>query len=457
MSSADRLRPSDAARERPDAPALADDAGVLPWRAVGDEVRRRAAALRAAGLEPARGDRVLVSPTPSREGALTLLALLELDATFALAHPRWSPREHAEAVARTAPRLVLDDARVRAAYPPTERAPEPLAIIFTSGSTGRAKGVRLSRAALAAAARAHAAALPWQPDDRWLLAMPLAHVGGLSILTRALWARAAVAVGPARFDPAALVAAAARHDATLLSLVPTMLERLLAAQRPPPPRLRAALLGGAACPPELLARGRAAGWPLLPTYGTSETCAQVCTQRLGDERPDGVGPPLPGLSVRIVDGEIQVAGPTLLDGFLDEVEPPLEDGWYRTGDLGHLDDAGHLHVTGRADQRIVSGGENVDPLEVERALRSHPAVADACVVGVPDRRWGQRVAAAVVAPGADEASLLHHLRDRLAGFKHPRRWVFLDALPATPSGKTDRAAVRSLLRGEPGGSQRPYR
>lgn len=476
------LRASEAARAAPDRLALVDDAGALTWAQVADEVRRRGARLRAAGLAP--GDRALVVPTPSREGALTLLSLLELGSELVLAHPRWTPSERAAAVARTEPRLVLEDGRIVSQIPSgsagrpidgrgvdasggarrprspavaAPRAPEgaprsdspavasPRVIVFTSGSTGRPKAVRIAGRALEAAAEAHARALPWRPEDRWLLAMPLAHVGGLSILTRALWARAAVAIGPSRFSPEGLVDAAARHRATLVSLVPTMLEDLLDAALAPPPTVRAALLGGAACPPARLARGRAAGWPLLPTYGTSETCAQVCTQRLGDERPDGVGPPLPGVSVRVVDGEIQVAGPTVTDGLLD-APAPFDGAWVRTGDRGLLDDEGHLHVRGRLDERIVSGGENVDPLEVEHALLAHPAVRAACVVGVPDERWGQRVAAAVVRrEPVEPAELEDHLRARLAGFKRPRAWRIVDALPRTPSGKTDRAAVRAWL------------
>lgn len=409
----------EAAREAPTRIALVDDDGALTWAEV------------AARLPPPGAPPVVLTAHARRADVLRIWSLLDAGVPFALLHARWTAAE------RAAARRRLEAA-----------APTAQAVVFTSGSTGRPKGVCLSAAALGAAAEAHARALPWAPGDRWLLAMPLGHVGGLSILMRALWSRGAVALGQEGFAPDTFCDDLARLEVTLLSLVPTMLDRLLERGVAPPPRLRAALLGGAACPAELLARGREAGWPLLPTYGTSETCAQVATQRLEDPRPEGVGPALPGVSLRIRDDHVEVSGPTLFDGFLDDPTPEGSSPgtWYRTGDLGRLDADGCLHVLGRSDDRIVSGGENVDPLEVEAALRSHPAVRDACVVGVPDPRWGQRVAAMIVGDVEPEV-LRAHLAPRLAGFKHPRRWARADALPVAASGKVDRRAVRAQLSG----------
>ncbi len=463
-----------AAREAGEREAWIDEAGPLTSEALAGAAREAAA--RWPALSP--GDRVLITPRLDRESALALLALLDARATVVLAHPRWSEAERAAVAQRTRPRLVLDGGRPLlwgepsdssrdgprrdVSRPPAssrEREGEamgereladpcaPAVIVFTSGTSGVPKGVCLSRAALVAATAAHAAALPWTERDRWLLAMPLAHVGGLLVVLRCLAARRAVVLGPDRFEPRALLEVAARGEATLMSLVPAMLERLLPA--PPPPSVRAVLLGGAACPPELLARGRAAGWPLLPTYGLSECTAQVCTQRLGGERARGVGPPLPGIEVRVREGVIEVRGPTRMDGYLDE--PPLaREEWVRTGDLGALDEEGHLHVFGRADDVIVTGGENVDPLAVEEALRAHPEVDAACVVGVDDVRWGQAVVALIVArdpasPPSDEA-LRSHLEARVASYARPRRWVFVDSLPLNASGKLDRRAARERAR-----------
>ena len=425
-----------AARDAPDRVALVDDDGELTFAELLREVEARADTF---AIEPGR--RALIVPSPTRAGVLGVLALLERGAPIVLAHPRWTPVERADAIARTDPALVLEDDRVVERRDASARG-QPGVIVFTSGSQGRPKAVELGPDALAAAARAHAAALLWEPEDRWLLAMPLAHVGGLSILTRALVARRTVVLGPPRFDPDGLREAIARHRVTLLSLVPTMLARLLPG--PPPEALRAVLVGGAACPDPLLARARAEGWPVLPTYGLTEGCAQLCTQRLEDPRPSGVGPPLPGVELRVVDGAIEIRGASVMRGFLDDPTPWQPDGWYRTGDIGSLDVDGHLHVAGRADDRIVTGGENVDPSEVEAVLFAHPRVSEACVVGLPDPTWGQVVGAMVMGE-IDESSLSRYSAEHLASFKRPRVWAFVDRLPVLPSGKIDRTEVRARL------------
>ncbi len=418
--------------------ALIDREGALSFREL--HARARDQLARWPALRP--GDRVLITPRVDRESVVSIAALLEARATIVLAHPRWSAAERDRVIARARPRLVIDERAYGRDAEPIESTAGGV-IVFTSGTSGEPKGVCLSRAALIASAHAHSAALPWREDDRWLLAMPLAHVGGLGVVVRCLVARRAIALGPSSFDPGALLAEARDHAATLVSLVPTMLARILPS--PPPPSVRAVLLGGAACPSELLARGRAAGWPLLPTYGLSECCAQVCTQRLDATRARGVGPPLPGVELRIERGGIEVRGPTRMDGYLGE--PPLApDAWLRTGDLGAIDEEGHLHVLGREDDRIVSGGENVDPLAVEEALALHPAVESACVVGIPDPEWGERVCAFVVSADPSPAviaSLRAHLTERVASFAVPKEWRFVEAQPLLANGKVDRRALRA--------------
>jgi len=317
---------------------------------------------------------------------------------------------------------------------------DPLAILFTSGTTGRAKGAVLPAAAFAAAADASAQNLGWRDDDRWLLALTPAHVGGLSILVRCLRARRAVVVGPVTPETIA------RHRATLVSLVPTQAQRLLDSGWTPPPHLRALLLGGGPAAPAFLGAADDRCWPVLTTYGLTETCAQVTTQRPGTRNRGerGAGPPLPGVRVRIsAAGTIQVGGPTLMRGYLRGAAPFTDDGWLDTGDLGRLDDEGNLHVLARRTDLIVSGGENVYPAEVEAALLEIPGVAGACVFGVADELWGQVVCAALVCdgPGPDDAELRAHLDARLAGFKRPRHIARLDALSVGGSGKLDRAAT----------------
>jgi O-succinylbenzoic acid--CoA ligase len=204
------------------------------------------------------------------------------------------------------------------------------------------------------------------------------------------------------------------------------------------------LVGGGPAPAGLLARARSAGLTVLQTYGLTEAASQVTAERIGDADGTTAGVPLPGTQVRVRNGEIEVRGPSLMVGYLGE--PPLE-GWLRTGDLGELDARGRLLVHARRTDLIVSGGENVYPAEVEAALLGHPAVSDAAVVPWPDPEYGQVACAAVVARStAAQADLEQHCRARLAGFKVPRRWMFLRELPRGSSGKLDRVALLRTLR-----------
>jgi O-succinylbenzoic acid--CoA ligase len=208
------------------------------------------------------------------------------------------------------------------------------------------------------------------------------------------------------------------------------------------------LLGGAAASPELLARADDRGVPVLTTYGLTEACSQVTTQPYGTRNRGelGAGAPLPGIELRIADGEIRLRGPTLMDGYLGAPDPFTPDGFFPTGDLGELDARGHLHVRGRRSDRIVTGGENVDPIEVELALARCPGVHAACVVGLPDPEWGDRVAALVVAPGTTEDALDTFARAHLAPHKRPRVYRLVDTIPLTPAGKPDRRAARARFR-----------
>ncbi len=314
----------------------------------------------------------------------------------------------------------------------------------------------LGREAFLASAALSQANLGWADDDRWILAMPLAHVGGISVVTRCLLAGRPVILQPG-FDAGAFAEAVAAHRATLASLVPTMLARLLDGGWRPPAHLRAVLLGGAGCPPALLDRARAAGVPALTTYGLTECCSQVTTAPVGTppSAEVGAGPPLPGVRVRLAGGDrIEVRTPAVMRGYYPEgafPEPFTEDGWLETGDHGRLDAAGNLHVLGRRVDRIVTGGENVDPLAVESVLAGHPQVAAVCVFGVPDDTWGQTVAALVVPRGGGDPNpeaLLAWAAERLAPHARPRRVRLVDALPTGPSGKVDRRAVAALA-GEP--------
>ena len=343
----------------------------------------------------------------------------------------------------------------------------PLALLFTSGTTGTPKAARLTTANFYWSALASAFRLGVLPHDRWLLTLPLYHVGGLNILFRSALYGTAVVLPAADtpFNPEWLYETMHRQRVTLVSLVPTMLHRLLeAVPAPPPPDLRLVLLGGAAAPPDLLARALARGYPVATTYGLTESCSQAATATPPEVRrkPGTVGKPLLYTQIRIVDendrplppgeiGEIVLQGPSVFAGYDDNPQATaraLRGGWLHTGDLGYLDTDGDLWVVNRRTDLIVSGGENVYPAEVEAVLRAHPAVAEACVVGVDDAEWGQRVAAAVVLHPQAQASIAEleaFCRQRLAGYKVPRLWRIMPDLPRTASGKVKRSAVRRLL------------
>jgi O-succinylbenzoic acid--CoA ligase len=340
---------------------------------------------------------------------------------------------------------------------------KPLAIIHTSGTSGRSKGAVLTAGNFFYSAMASAYHLGHAPDDRWLCVLPLYHVGGLSILIRGILHGVTVDLLP-RFELDAVNLALDTVPITHISLVPTMLHRLLESRSAWPASLKMILLGGAAASPELLARARDAGIPVATTYGLTEACSQVATMLPDDvlRKPGSVGKPLMFTNIRIVNnenaivapreyGEIVVSGPTVMQGYFNAPEATaktLRYGELHTGDIGYLDEDGDLVVVQRRSDLIVSGGENVYPAEVEQVLRQHPAVVEACVVGVDDVEWGQQVAAAVVRNQGvtiDETELTAFCREHLAGYTLPRRILFVDSLPQTASGKIQRAAVKDLF------------
>jgi O-succinylbenzoic acid--CoA ligase len=298
-------------------------------------------------------------------------------------------------------------------------------IVHTSGTTRRARPVELTFGNLAAHVRASAVAVPLGPDDRWLCPMPLSHVGGLMVLVRSAAAAAAVVLEP--FDADRTAQRLRDGEVTIASLVPTMLERVLEAGGHPGPTLRRILLGGGPVTRGLLERATKAGFPVSQTYGLTEACSTVTVAEAGDV--ETAGKPLPGIGVAIArDGEILVSGPTVVGEW-----NPL-----RTGDLGRLDDRGRLVVTGRKADTIVTGGENVAPSEVEAVLEDHPDVAEAAVFGREHPLWGEAVTAKIVPRAGARptpAELRAHCSARLAGYKVPKAFELVDALPRTASGK----------------------
>ena len=288
----------------------------------------------------------------------------------------------------------------------------PQTILFTSGTTGRPKAAILTRRNHRAHVRASVRALSLRSSDRWLLCMPLFHVGGLNIVHRCLYAGAGLILHDG-FDPDAVNRAIDGEGATIVSFVETMLRRVIAARggRAFPAGLRAIVVGGGPIAEELIDAGPA----VLSSYGLTESCSMATLVRPGAASGErhSAGPPLPGLRVRIVDetgrelpaeteGSIEIRGPVVMKGYLADrtaTRSALRSGWLRTGDIGLLDPAGCLHVAARREDLILSAGENIYPAEIEAALRLHPEVADLVVIGVADAEWGQRPLAVVVAHG----------------------------------------------------------
>jgi O-succinylbenzoic acid--CoA ligase len=304
-------------------------------------------------------------------------------------------------------------------------------VISTSGSTGEPKGVIHTHDSVAASARATSARLGVDPGrDRWLCCLPVAHVAGLSVVTRALHLGVDLEVH-AGFDADAVMHAA-KLGATLTTLVPTALARI------DPAAFRRIVVGGAAPPSPLPPNA-------VVSYGLTETGSAIAY--------DGVA--LDGAEMRVADGEIQLRGPMLLRAYrggpfpIEGHDPTDGDGWFSTDDGGTIDESGRVTVYGRRGELIITGGENVWPNSVERVLCTHPAVAEVAVVGRPDPEWGRRVVAVVVCratpPSLDE--LRAHVKVELPAFAAPRELELVDALPRTLLGKVDRL---ELDRSRPG-------
>ncbi|HSV81434.1 MAG TPA: AMP-binding protein, partial [Ramlibacter sp.] len=412
---------------------------------------------------------------------------------------RWSPPELAYALQDSAASLLLvDEALVPlapTAGPPVLRLSEfeqeaaqcdPLpdtrtggdalaAILYTGGTTGRSKGVMLSHANFWTASMTRGAELNNAPDSVSLLVAPLFHVAGLGRLVGQLIVGGGC-VTMAQFRPAAVIAAIEEHRISDIIVVPTMLQSLLDDPAFTPERVRSldrVAFGAAPMPPDLLDRALAA-WPhaeFFQSYGLTETAGALCINLPVNHRPEAralgrlnsVGRPGLGAEIIVADengrelprgevGEILARGPMVMQGYWRNPEATaaaLRDGWLHTGDAGRMEPDGHLFIVDRLKDMIISGGENVYCAEVEAALRNHPQVRQAAVIGVPDARWGEAVHAVVVlADGTSSTAdeLRAWCRERLAGYKCPRGISFVPTLPLSAAGKVLKNVLREELR-----------
>jgi long-chain acyl-CoA synthetase len=451
---------TEAAQGRPDEDAVFEADRVLTWRGLARRAGGVTRRLTADGIRP--GDRVAITMPNGWRFAVALLGALGTGATVTPLNPMLSADERARTLADLRPRLTLDavgegQGEMEDSTRPVE-ARAPALILYTSGSTGRPKGAVLSHAALEAALASWAGpVMALTPADCVLATLPLSHSFGINgALLAPILAGARVAIVEPFAAPSVL-AAIARHRVTVLPAVATMFRRLLespALAESGLATLRHAVSGAAPCPWDLADEWRRrTGVRILRGYGMTELFRPI-SFLAGDPRevPESIGRPVPGVEVRIVDdagrplgagetGEMWIRTPAAMDGYLENVEETravLADGWFRTGDLATVSADGFVTIAGRKKELILRGGYSVVPGEVEAALLTHPDVTEAAVVGVPHADLGEEVAAFVtLRPGAEAepAALIAHCRERLAGYKYPRRVTVLAALPKSATGK----------------------
>jgi acyl-CoA synthetase (AMP-forming)/AMP-acid ligase II len=487
-----------------DAPALVEAGRGLDYRALAAAVDHAAAELARLGVGP--GDRTLIVNENCAAALVLALAATRCDAWPVLVNARLTARELEAIRAHCSPRRTFFTTEVSAeaarhaqaagadhlplaavgavAVGPRDAAavPEPVAddpaaqvaaLIYTSGTTGASKGVMLSHRNLLFAAATGARLRRLAPGDRVYAALPVSHVFGLaSVSMSALSAGAALHLVP-RFTPEGLAAALEREGISVVPGVPVMYARLLDYLRRTgrgiaAPRVRFLYAGGAPLDPQLKADVEALfGQPLHNGYGLTETSPTVSQTRLDAPRESlSIGPPVPGIEIRIVDGagravprgatgELHIRGPNVMLGYYRAPEPTAEaldaDGWFRTGDLARQDERGDLHIAGRMKELIIRSGFNVYPIEVESVLNQHPAVSQCAVVGRAVA--GDEEVVAFVELRAGTRATAEEIRafgaERLAPYKRPGEIVILPALPATATGKVLKGRLRELAAAHP--------
>jgi len=450
-------------RVAPERIALVWDGGALTWR----ELERRAGgfarSLAARGI--AAGDRIAVAIPNRWSFVVALWGGWKRGATVAPLNPLLTPDERDRILAHLVPTLTVDHIEGDdAEWPSDQAAAAPGLILYTSGSTGQPKGAVLSHSALAFSSRSWAEpVMALSREDRVLAALPFSHSYGLNgALLAPLWAGACVVLVE-RFVPEDVLSAISRHRVTVFPAVATMIRRLLDSPQldhTDLSSLRLTLSGAAPCPWDLAEEWRRrTGVRILRGYGMTELFRPI-SYLAGDSRdlPDSIGRAVPGVEARVVDedgnplpaaeaGELWINSPAAMDGYLDapeETRAVIERGWFKTGDLARITPDGFVCIAGRKRELILRGGYTVFPAEVEATLLTHPAVAEAAVVGVPHAELGEEVVAFATlraGAGAPVEQLVLHCKERLAAYKYPRRIVIVDQLPKGATGKVLKARL----------------
>ncbi len=437
---------SEAARVRPDSTAIVTNTGSITYKEYDRRVGYAASTLDEAGVR--RGNRIGILMDNCPDYPIILFALIRLGAVAAPLSTRLPAAAIPDYLSKVGANFIIADRQLpdvagigrieiggicgATDTPPVTASvvdlDQPAMIISTSGSSAEPKAALLTYGNLYYNALGSNTNIAIEPGDRWLLSLPLYHVGGLGILFRTLLAGATVVILAKDEDSATQID---KYRITHLSLVSTQLQRLVESGHRAFPNLKAILMGGSSFPGHLLQQALEMKFPLFLSYGSTEMASQITTTSLGDlpRKLETSGRLLPHRRLRISsEGEILVGGETLFAGYVNgaNVDSPIDaEGWFRTGDNGHLDDDGYLVVTGRRDNLFISGGENIQPEDIESVLLSLAWVTEALVTPVPDREYGSRpVAFLQTASGMeiDSDELKRALRQRLPSFKIPDKF-----------------------------------
>ena len=480
------------AADHPDRPALRAGDRVLTYRELDEASARMADLVQVYGVTPGarvgvmlpnvpefavayygvlRAGGVVVPLNPLLKAREVAFHLTDAGAGLLVAAEAAAPEAKAGAEeALDAPVIVVDDdflpelAEREPATDVVDRDPQDTAVLlYTSGTTGKPKGAELTHDNLVRNVEvSQSDLLQLTPDDVVFGGLPLFHAFGQTVTLNTTIAQGAVLVLLARFAPAAALALMADQRVTVFAGVPTMYGALLGEDGAPElPDLRVCVSGGAALPVEVLHRFEERfGAPVLEGYGLSETSPVASFNRVDARRPGTIGHPVSGVEMRIVDaesgepveageaGEIAVRGHNVMKGYWQRPDATAEvlsdDGWFRTGDIGRVDEDGFFAVVDRKKEVVIRGGFNVYPRELEEVLYEHPDVAEAAVIGLPDDRLGEEVGSAVaLRPGATitETELRDHVKAQVAAYKYPRHVWFVDALPKGPTGKIQKREI----------------
>jgi malonyl-CoA/methylmalonyl-CoA synthetase len=455
----------------PDRPWLETlDGDIVTYHMLHNRVMSMAAKLTAAGINP--GDRIAACTQKSPEAVILYFACLWIGAIYMPLNTGYTSSEITYFLEDAEPAMFVGDGESRQTHslaeiaalpeapaaPRARFAPETIAaMLYTSGTTGRPKGAMLTRANLASNAVALAGAWAITPDDVLIHALPIFHVHGLFIAINSMTAAGAKMLFRPKFDPADVIAQMPR--ATMLMGVPTFYTRLLGTPafiRESTATMRLFISGSAPLLAETHRQFAArTGHAILERYGMTETGINTSNPYDGARIAGTVGPPLPGVEVRISGaedgiGSIEVRGPNVFAGYWRNPEKTAADfcegGWFITGDLGRIDEQGYVHIIGRGKDLIITGGYNVYPKEVEDAIDAIPGVGESAVIGVPHDDFGEAVVAVVVGTDLDPAEMLATLRTVLAAYKLPKAIHIVDELPRNTMGKVQKVLLREGYR-----------